>query len=73
MDYQQRIESLKVEVQYLRKMLDDIRAALDTEETGEALVEVARLAHTAELQHAWFVDNIRKLIDEYKTKLSPEC
>ena len=38
----------------MRKLIRHIQDALDTAETGEALVEVARNAHKAELELASF-------------------
>jgi len=40
------------EVQALVALIDRIKAALGTEENGEALVEVARNAHRAEMELA---------------------
>jgi len=39
-------------VQQLENLIDDIRGALGTEETGKNLVEVARAAHQAEQELA---------------------
>jgi hypothetical protein len=44
--------SMAKEVVALVALIDRIKAALDTEENGEALVEVARNAHRAEMKLA---------------------
>ena len=41
-----------VKVQSLENLISNIQSALNTEETGEALVEVARNAHRAEMELA---------------------